>query len=90
MDFVTIVHTVINLTMLMLFLWSERLHKKEIDEVHRSYKEERAALLDRIMANNIHEYKSLSEKIPAKKSETGNFLVDRMNKTIKNQFSDLE
>lgn len=69
-----------------LFTWLERIHKSEIEGLHESYKEERQALLDRIMANNLHEFKSASGQYPAKRSETGNFLKDRMAKEIMKEF----
>lgn len=61
----------------------EKRHRKEIDSIHESYKKEREELLDRIMANNIHEFKGATNKTPIKRSETGNFLKDRMEKTMK-------
>lgn len=85
------------LAMLGLAVWLltehkklERLHRAENDRLHEIYAEERKALLDRIMANNIHEYKAASGLANVKKSESGNFLVDRMAKSIKNQFQDFE
>jgi hypothetical protein len=67
------------------FTWAERLHKQEIERLHESYKEERQELLDRIMANNIHEFKSVNGS-PGKRSETGNYLKDRMATQIMKQF----
>jgi thiosulfate reductase cytochrome b subunit len=63
----------------------EKRHRKEIDRIHESYKEERQELLDRIMANNIHEFKSVNGA-PTKRSETGNYLKDRMVKETMKQF----
>jgi len=68
----------------------ERLHRAENNRLHEIYSEERKALLDRIMANNIHEFKAATQAAPVKKSESGNFIVDRMTKSIKNQFPDFE
>lgn len=64
--------------------------RRQIREIYKDIAEEREELLDRIMANNIHEYKSASGQSPTIRSENNNYLVDRMKKTIKNQFSDLD
>jgi hypothetical protein len=69
-----------------LRVWEERKHKQEIERIHESYAEERKELLDRIMANNMQEFKTLTNAAPTKKSETGNFLKDRMTKEIMKQF----
>ena len=53
-------------------------HQDEIFEIHESYKEERKELLDRIMANNIHEFKTARQETEIKRSASGNFLLDRM------------
>jgi len=70
-------------------LYENGAHKKEIEHIHESYAEERKELLDRIMANNIHEYQAARGEYTVKKSETGNFLRDRFEKTAQkaaNQF----
>lgn len=69
----------------ILFYIQEKSHRKELDRVHESYQEERKELLDRIMANNIHEFKSVNGS-PVKRSETGNYLKDRMVKETMKQF----
>jgi hypothetical protein len=73
-----------------LFIWNHEQHKKEVKEIYQKAHDERKELLDRIMANNIHEYKAASGIAQVKKSESGNFLVDRMTKGIKSQFQDFE
>lgn len=78
------------LTMYILLYRLEKGYRKEIQEIREAYYEREKELLDRIMANNIHEFKSLTGQIPTKKSENGNFLVDRMERTIKKQYSDFE
>lgn len=70
----------------LLRVWEERKHKQEIERIHESYAEERKELLDRIMANNMAEFKTMTGSIPTKRSETGNFLKDRMTKEIMKQF----
>jgi hypothetical protein len=58
-------------------------HKREIAVLYKETHEERNALLDRIMANNIHEYKAASGQSNVKRSESGNFLKDRMERSVK-------
>lgn len=65
-------------------------HEKEIHELYEKAAEERKELLDRIMANNIHEFKAATQAAQVKKSSSGNFLVDRMEKTLKKQYQDIE
>ena len=74
----------------ILFNRLDKQHLKEIERIHLSYKEERQELLDRIMANNIHEYKAHNGNLNVKKSETGNFLVDRMERSVKSRYPDME
>lgn len=90
MEFSTIVHATINLIIFGLFLYNDKLHKENLADVHKAYQEERKELLDRIMANNIHEFKAVNGQIPVKKSESGNFLVDRMERSLKKQFQEFE
>lgn len=77
--------------------WEEKKHRaeimrmndvcrEEINEVLESARAEREELLDRIMANNIQEFKSASGQIPVKRSESGNYLVDRMQATLQKQY----
>lgn len=64
-------------------------HKRDTAKIHKEASEERQALLDRIMSNNIHEFKAASGQTFTKRSESGNFLIDRM--TAKpTHFTDLE
>lgn len=69
-------------------LWMHLENKKELQRVYKEWHEERQSLLDRIMANNIHEYKSVTGS-PVKRSPSGNFLKDRMVETAK-LYTDLE
>jgi competence protein ComGC len=62
--------------------------QKENERIHQSYQEERQELLDRIMSNNIHEFKGATGKASVKRSESGNFLMDRMTASIKKQYLD--
>lgn len=66
----------------------EAAHKKEIEQIHLSYKEERAALLDRIMANNITEFKTARQDAQIIRSESGNFLKDRMTAAMKHHIEE--
>ena len=84
-----ILYTATCFLVFILNAMQERRHRKETDRIHESYKAERQELLDRIMANNIHEFKSVNGQ-PIKRSETGNFLKDRMTKEVMKQFTDLE
>jgi hypothetical protein len=65
-------------------------HKEDMYDIYMEHQSEREKLLDRIMSNNIHEYKAADGLKDVKRSESGNFLVDRMEKTIKNKYSDLD
>jgi hypothetical protein len=76
-------------TIVFLFCLGENLHRDELENVHKMYKAEREDLLNRIMANNIHEYQSAAGKLEVKRSETGNYLKDRMAQAAK-QYKDLE
>lgn len=67
----------------------EKKHRKEIERIHESYASERKELLDRIMANNIQEFKSARAETEIKRSETGNFLKDRMEQQAR-AYVDLE
>lgn len=49
------------------------------------HKKERNSLLDRIMANNIHEFKASQQEQNIKRSESGNYLLDSMKKTLKDR-----
>lgn len=53
-------------------------HKRDIEKVYQETHEERQKLLDRIMANNIQEYKAANGQLEVKRSATGNYLADRM------------
>jgi hypothetical protein len=55
-------------------------YREEITEIHEAYREERKELLDRIMANNITEFKTARQETDVKRSGSGNFLLDRMTK----------
>lgn len=66
----------------------DREHRKTIQKIHEDYKEERTALLDRIMANNITEFKTARQDAQVKRSGSGNFLKDRMQAAVKNQYLD--
>lgn len=66
----------------------DRKNVKEIQRIHDEYRKERQELLDRIMSNNIAEFKSMSGAIPTKKSENGNFLVDRMERSIQRTYNE--
>lgn len=74
----------------VLIYLKDKAHRLEIDKIHETYQAERQELLDRIMANNIHEFKSATGALTTKRSETGNFLKDRMTKEIAKQFSELD
>ena len=71
-----------------LFLLTEKRHRREVEGLHEAYKDERQQLLDRIMANNIQEFKTANGLANVKKSESGNFLLDRMNATAKKHYLD--
>lgn len=91
MDYLFIGFVVVSYFSIFLFdRRKDREHREEIERVHESYKIERQALLDRIMANNIHEFKGATGQLEVKKSSSGNFLVDRMEKTLKNQYPDIQ
>lgn len=69
---------------------TEIVHKQEIDRIHETYRAEREELLDRIMSNNVHEFKAVTQQTDVKKSSSGNFLVDRMKHTVANKYTDIE
>lgn len=61
---------------------------EEIKLVREEARIEREELLDRIMSNNIQEYKVMTQQKENKRSESGNFLVDRMSASLRKQFID--
>jgi hypothetical protein len=72
----------------ILQAWIEKEHKKEIDRIHESYREEREELLDRIMSNNVHEFKAVTQQADVKRSSSGNYLIDRMKTTVANKYTE--
>lgn len=60
---------------LAIIIQSE-MHRRQLNDV-----------LNRIMARNLTEYQSGKEKIDVKRSETGNFFLDSMEKAYKRQSS---
>lgn len=74
----------------VLIARTEKEHKKEIDRIHESYREEREELLDRIMSNNVHEFKTATQQANIKKSPSGNYLVDQMKQTVAHKYTDIE
>lgn len=80
----------INFAFYYLLLHQGKRHRQNVDKIHEDFRDERRELLDRIMANNIHEFKSMTGQVEVKKSQSGNFLVDRMEKSIRNQYQDIE
>jgi hypothetical protein len=73
-----------------LIYLKDKVHRQEIEKIHETYQEERQELLDRIMANNIHEFKSVTGSSSIKRSETGNFLKDRMTQEVLKHFTELD
>ena len=69
---------------------TEQLHRIETDYLHEVYRLEREELLDRIMSNNVHEFKAATHQADVKKSTSGNFLVDRMKHSVAKQYTDIE
>lgn len=63
------------------FMFQDKLHKKEVNHIHETYAVERQELLDRIMANNITEFKTSRQESDVRRSQTGNYLRDRMEKS---------
>lgn len=82
------VNLIINLILFVFIIMMNQKHNDDIREIHKEQAEERAKLLDRIMSNNIQEYKAATGQKDVKRSKSGNFLVDRMEKTLKNQFEE--
>lgn len=60
-------------------------HKRDIARIHKETAEERQILLDRIMSNNIHEYKGAAGEKPVIRSESGNFYRDKMLQVAKSR-----
>lgn len=85
MDYLLLSVVILLIAALMM---EHRQHKQDMDELNAMFHEEREKLLDRIMANNIHEYKAASGVQNVQRSDTGNFLKDRMTETIRKQFTE--
>jgi hypothetical protein len=79
-DWISILVTIAFVLNSYLYNLQEKRHKDEIERIHDSYKEERQELLDRIMANNITEYKTARSEANVTRSPNSNFLKDRMTK----------
>jgi hypothetical protein len=87
------IYTFLYLCLFALMRWQDRIHRKEIEEIHENYDEkrqklldyfaeERRELLDRIMANNITEFKTARNEANVKRSENGNFIKDQMDRAV--------
>lgn len=60
-------------------------HKRDLSKIYKEAQEERQVLLDRIMSNNIHEYKGAAGEKPVIRSESGNFYRDKMLQVAKSR-----
>lgn len=90
LEWVMFAQCFVNFAFYYLLLHQGKRHRQHIDKIHEDIREERNALLDRIMANNIHEFKGATGQVEVKRSESGNFLVDRMERSIKKQYQEFE
>jgi uncharacterized hydantoinase/oxoprolinase family protein len=80
----------VNILLIGTIVFMGERHSDDLADLYEVHQEEREKLLDRIMANNIQEYKTANGLNDIKRSNSGNYLVDRMEKTIKNKFQDME
>lgn len=77
------------LLILVLFIMAEK-HNRDLKKAYEKAQEERKELLDRIMSNNIQEFKAVNGNADIKRSENGNYIVDRMQQSIRSKFTDLD
>lgn len=80
----------VNIMMVSIIILLTEKHKKDLQNVYREHAEEREALLDRIMSNNIHEFKATNGQSPVKRSPSGNYLMDRMKVAYTKDFDELD
>lgn len=84
MVYVPIVQSVVIVVLAFIILNLVQLHKRELTSIIEESREEREKLLDRIMANNITEYKTARNEANVNRSPNSNFLKDQMTKAAQN------